>query len=45
MNTQQRFDKLNWLTEKKIGRIFTWVFFGWHINIHVAKYKDGYWKR
>lgn len=43
MKRKLLFDKLNWLTEQKIGKVYSFKIFGWHITIHLAKYYKGHW--
>ena len=43
MDSEQEFDKLNWLTKKRIGNIFSFSLFGLKISIHYAFYtKNNY---
>ena len=42
---KKHFDKLNWLTEKGIGKAFGVRIFGWHITLHMAFIKKGFWRK
>ena len=42
---KKNFDRLNWLTEKDIGRAFSFRLFGWWITLHIAFIKDGFWHK
>lgn len=43
MSKEQKFDRLNWLTEQKIGKIYEVRLLGWRLTLHSTYYKNGYW--
>lgn len=40
---KKHFWKLNWLTEQGIGKAWGINIFGWHITLHLAKFRKGSW--
>lgn len=40
---KKHFDKLNWLTNQEIGKSWGINILGWHITLHIAKFKKGFW--